>query len=754
MQRDDCLNRLIQNYIAGDDTRVRFVNVVDPQDIKEVVSRLSVANCTIYQPKQFSIPDEMLQLANLFQKLQRSTGVVVLRGFTSQIALQGSYELQHFLQKIAGFTSSKCKVIILCYQCAEELYFSDPRQRNLVYQIDGVPAKRGTVHLLGEDYPTKEKVSIGIENTGAMLEKGYRDVWIRTKKCASDFTQSLWTIKEHRDVFDALCMVESTFGEINRTWGSSEQWATLLTKIDEFGSWHKLLQSTFGTVANLEIAANTWNTSNAFTRWLYIIALASIGSGSDYLNLAIQKMESPNKFVASLFCAILDVSWEIPTFSNLYTQRKILLDSMGLKKDNELFGYIRMTGVHACNSIRYLTDATMVEKKQIVSLLATTVFDRKTIRDILDIVYPDLAAYLSVCSFTEGQWLEEYFEEYRFSKVTNCISDRLKEMAEKQAVDREYNLLPTRTSVVSGLTKQESYVYWVDAMGVEFLAFIREKCKEYGLTIKTSVCCANLPTLTGFNNEFWADYPENQRSKVGELDNIKHRGKEDYDYRKSTLPIHLPRELEIINEVLCNAKEKLFKGEYKRILILSDHGASRMPVIKENVINIDVNAKGTHCGRVCEYSDKVSKVPYAVKDGDWYILASYDRFKGGQKASVEVHGGATTEEVLVPVIQLTVMPTGIEIRIPTSVVTYSFKQEPVLEIFSKTTLAQPRIMFDGSWIYGQSGSAPQYYAFRLPKKKGTHSVSIYDGETELLSAQEITIENKVGKINSSKGGIL
>lgn len=754
MKRDDCLNRLVQKYIAGNDTRVRFVNVENPQDLKEVVSRLGLVNCTFYQPKQFSKPDEALQLANLLQKLQSSKGIVVLQGFSSQIALQGSFVLRRFFQKMAGLTSVKCKVIILCYQCAEELNFLDPRLNNLVYKIDGDTTKRGVVHLLGEDYPTKEKVTDGIENAGVLLEKGYPDVWIRTRKCMSDYAQSLWALTEHHDVFDALCQVERSFGTLNRSWGSPEQWSGILSKIDETGSWNALLQETFGTATNLEIVASSWKTSNSFNRWLYPVALALVGSGNDYLNLSVQKMKYPDKFVASLFRTLLDISWDDPSFADLYIQRKKLLACMELTEDNELFGYIRMVGMYAANSIRYLTDATMIERKQIISLLASNKYERNTIREILNTVYPDMAAYLAFYPFKEGQWLEEYFEEYRFSKVTNCISEKLTEIAEKQALDREYNLLPMRTSVLSALQKNGAYVYWIDAMGVEYLAFIREKCKEYGLILKTSICCANLPTITDGNKEFWTDFSDSQKSKVTELDEIKHHGKEDYDYRKSRLPIHLSRELEIIDEVLRKAKQKLLIGECKRVLILSDHGASRMPVIKENIINIDVNSKGTHCGRVCEYTDSIATVPYAVRDGDWYILANHDRFKGGQKASVEVHGGATPEEVLVPIIQLSVMPAGIEISIPTAVVEFSFKQVPTLEIFSKTELEQPRILFDSMWIDGQPGSAPQYYAFTLPKKKGTFSISVYDGETELASDFEITVKNKVGSTNSSKGGIL
>ena len=37
-----------------------------------------------------------------------------------------------------------------------------------------------------------------------------------------------------------------------------------------------------------------------------------------------------------------------------------------------------------------------------------------------------------------------------------------------------------------------------------------------------------------------------------------------------------------------------------------------------------------------------------------------DRFKGGRKANVEVHGGASLEEVAVPIIEITRKQTNIE----------------------------------------------------------------------------------------------
>ena len=45
-----------------------------------------------------------------------------------------------------------------------------------------------------------------------------------------------------------------------------------------------------------------------------------------------------------------------------------------------------------------------------------------------------------------------------------------------------------------------------------------------------------------------------------------------------------------------------------------------------------------------------------TKENGYWVLANYDRFKGGRPANIEVHGGATLEEVTVPVIEITYSP--------------------------------------------------------------------------------------------------
>lgn len=124
-----------------------------------------------------------------------------------------------------------------------------------------------------------------------------------------------------------------------------------------------------------------------------------------------------------------------------------------------------------------------------------------------------------------------------------------------------------------------------------------------------------------------------------------------------------------------------------KAVMIADHGASRLAVIKENTLDIDVNSKGTHGGRVCEYNEEVSHIPAATRVDDFYVLANYNRFKGGRAASVETHGGATLEEVAVPIIEITNATTDIEIIMMTPAITVSFRKKAEIQIFSKTKIS-------------------------------------------------------------------
>lgn len=176
-----------------------------------------------------------------------------------------------------------------------------------------------------------------------------------------------------------------------------------------------------------------------------------------------------------------------------------------------------------------------------------------------------------------------------------------------------------------------------------------------------TICRCELPSITSANKEFFNLFDDDKIVKVKYIDNIKHHGKDNHDYQQTKLPIHLSEELDIIRKLLQKIKERLGQGNIQKAIIASDHGASRLAVIHETESIWEMSSKGEHSGRCCLKSEVDEQPVCAVDAGDFWALANYDRFKGGRKANVEVHGGATLEEVTVPLIELSYLPASIEI---------------------------------------------------------------------------------------------
>lgn len=57
------------------------------------------------------------------------------------------------------------------------------------------------------------------------------------------------------------------------------------------------------------------------------------------------------------------------------------------------------------------------------------------------------------------------------------------------------------------------------------------------------------------------------------------------------------------------------------------------------------DTKGEHSGRCCKTFENC-QLRNLVEEQGYYVLTDYGRFQGSRKANVEVHGGATLEEVL------------------------------------------------------------------------------------------------------------
>lgn len=352
-----------------------------------------------------------------------------------------------------------------------------------------------------------------------------------------------------------------------------------------------------------------------------------------------------------------------------------------------------------------------------------------------------------------GELLTEYFQEYKTNKLLNRIPNTFLETVKEYSLDgnRKYNVLPTRGSLVEQYNNGKNGMIWIDALGVEFLGYIQRICAKIGLKMDVQIGRAVLPTLTSKNKSFYDEW-KGPKQQTKRLDDIKHKGEDRFNYESDgdgKLPLHIVAELKVIKDALYRAKSLLLQEEVRKVIIASDHGASRLAVINEHQSKHTMSdTTGQHSGRCCPLSETDERPDSATSENGFWVLANYDRFGGGRKASVEVHGGATLEEVIVPVIELTLLDSSITMENLTPTVWSSYNENPVLELFCAANVNKMRLRV-GDVTYEAEKVSNVKYRFVLDKHKisGPYTAEVLDSDS-IIGKISFDIQKRSGEKNS------
>ena len=441
---------------------------------------------------------------------------------------------------------------------------------------------------------------------------------------------------------------------------------------------------------------------------------------------------------------ILGVSVLDPDFAELYDDRRTLLMSEQVAED-VMASFVSVA--QACRGEdvwRYMTDVTESERAAVIVGIGKN--GSIPTSQELDAVYPDLGRYLSRYEFhcQEGAQFSEYFEEYKRQKVLNAIESAFLEVVNTRARNGErlYNGLRARNAVVEELDSDGAYLYWVDALGVEFLGFIQKVAQEMEMDIQVHIARASLPTLTSENKGFYESW-KHGKHKVEELDKLKHQGIDVGQPDMKRFPVHLSQELEIVRKVLRQARCKLSAGACHKVVIASDHGASRLAVIHGSENRWIMKEPGKHSGRCCRVSEVDEQPDCAAQENGYWVLANYDRFRGGRKADIEVHGGASLEEVLVPVVELSLSDTTVRLNCLTPEISTSFKRKPEVRFFSSAPLMTPFVRLGNAECRAKHGTDSGTYIAHLDMSltAGAYEAQVYDGDT-LLGTISFTVRKE------------
>lgn len=746
----------IDNYLKSDINRPFFLVVGDEEyvDTKNILAEKLIGHFikTSEYCAEIDKPPNMDRLSTAIMNADYPSAVI---GLGEYLALNGRIFAYKHLSALKGILLNQSKVIVLLrgvHEIIHVLCESDPHrffERQVLFVENGDCEVSVTVVPPNIELPIP--VSDGIQSLLENLENGQKNTII--VKSDIQFDEPLITVKEAVSAYDILCFSVPQFN-IPRTCGNDEQWITLLRELSDRGNnLNAIFDHAFGD--NFESLFSDYAFGHDFKNWLYFITLKSKSDSinNKYLRTVLNDTNSYDDFMHNIIHNILKISPKDPLFDKSYDERKNLIKKLPDTKSAELADFVLETKKQPENRIYYLTDCTLPEKQAIIETFATSYSETSYKR--LAHIYPSLNDYLRSFSFDCNKLrcselsdlLTHYFYDYKRQKLTNAIYSDFEEQILRlaQPGSRIYNSLPSRQEILDEIDKGKTFLYWLDALGLEYLGFIQAKCKDLGLSLSVQVGRAELPTITSFNKAFYDDWDGEKLTNKG-LDTIKHKENIDYNYQKNKLPVHLAKELEIIDEMLAFAKNKLISRSFEKIVITSDHGASRLAVIKEQELKYETDTKGDHSGRCCKYFN-TDDLPMATPENGYLVLADYGRFKGSRAANVEVHGGASLEEVLVPVIELTLKNRKISVELVNPVITVSYRKNAEIILFSKSNLATVSVEVNGKrYTAERLDNNHHKVIFADIKRAGKYPCDVFDGY-DLIGHVEFIAENESGKKN-------
>ena len=641
-----------------------FVNANNAVDYSAVRGHL-VTFHTIKLSEHFPTTAKLPDVDKMLSEIMSSTEDVVVVGLSEYLAFKDESALRQILSKMGKLNK---RIIILCSHLDSlltDLVKDDVRFKDRVIIIDGLKDASPALTLSSFSIKSPNSFKTLNECIASIEEKGCLPAMVISGLNKNVFENGLWPVKTIESAYDALTFVIPNFKEnFEKSFGTDVQWLLLY---DNLSSGEDICTKNFG-VKMPESAIENYLTYPDNLRWLLLYQLMT-SVASDYCTLSAKKAKFSNDLIGQLYRSILDTNIRAANFDVLYNQRKKILAS--LIDESEMQKFSNLADIMGKDKIYYLTDLTELEQKEFIKCITTFEYSGDELISVLGRNYPQLADYLSDYYFGIPFWssndsktgkgvehdLGEYFERYKWQKLKNAIDEDFVDLVNRIAIEmpRKFIVeLPTRSMVMPTTNN----LIWVDALGAEFLGYIVKRCDALGLKADIQIARAEMPTLTEYNKEFFDE--QRGDKKVNELDALKHSGVGNYDYSKTTLPLYVVNELEIIEQVLKKAKARISSSE-QSVTIISDHGASRLVRIYDRTITVDAEVDGKHGGRCCVWEEGINTVsPYASDNENGYcVIANYDRFSGGKYTGVELHGGASLEEVVVPIITLRLKNTDI-----------------------------------------------------------------------------------------------
>ena len=755
---NECFEQICA-YFDGEKTgHFLLVNTENYDVYQEVLQRLeadSSKKC-IYASKNCmpnGLPDVDAAIS-----IASGNGYYALVGLSQALMLRNHKILSAKLDEVLSHSISGYGVVLLdhCEQVLRKFMNRDIRVEKRVILVDGEASALPQIKLaktvdecIGfNPLPNLSALLTYLERLTDTQSQNHRTVTTLCPLPADLFRNAVYSVTASEGIYAALTAKYADIaGATEKTYGTDAQWSWLASKMTCKSSFSALVCDEFGATANLSAhLSDVFESGDQMMQWLLWLSMKFFGEPNNhYLTFVLGNCDNVDSFQLHAYLDFADVDISHPEFERYYLERKRLLEK--LPENLPLIKqYCDKLGRYQKNEVFYLTDNSVQEKYDFVRCLslydytseeiarATKSMSKNLYLYMQDFVFDPVNTKLPESDSGFRDNLTRYLRDYKLQKLTNRIFPEFLERVDAYAQSpRPYNKLQPRSSIISHMDKTNMQCFFFDALGVEYLAFIMAKCEEYGLISEISIGRCELPSTTEKNKEFLQYFPTDSWRKIDALDEIKHHS-QVYDYQKCEYPLHLFEELDVIDEQLRMIQSMLVQGAAEKVVIVSDHGASRLAVRYGHELdsNIELDEPGIHSGRCCP-AEEDPNLPFVAFEDGYAVLANYERFKGGRRANVEVHGGASLEEVVIPIITLTKRPDDIELCFVDPVITLKPRVVPELVLYSNIPLSKPRLLIDGDFYDGEFVEDKKHAKFEIPKikRRGDYSAAVYDGEKNL-----------------------
>ncbi len=368
----------------------------------------------------------------------------------------------------------------------------------------------------------------------------------------------------------------------------------------------------------------------------------------------------------------------------------------------------------------------------------------------------DLASYLETSTAAYGDWAD-YFGWYKQRKLIDRPVTEIPDFPDVES-------LPTRYSLLKNYETQHSNTIWLDGLGAEYLSLtlaVLEEKKTPDVRVKTHIATCVIPSTTELNNHWKIagfHYEKHDR-----LDQISHSGlPDDADFYSCCVA-----QMQTAREIAETALAQLNK--FSRVIITGDHGSSRLAALAFHSpsappLALPANATVKRSGRYCELSSESRNanvppsnvVAKTIDDKTYYVLKDYGRYKCSGSVVGELHGGATPEERLVPIIVLSVKD------VPPTTPAFNLSDQKLIKSGGKAVIkvffTQPITKLEAQTTDGVCTCSPESDGVKTKtwslqfQRLRTESLTltlIVDGKT--AAPHRLTVETKGIRKNTSGG---